>query len=73
MTDTAQMSSFLQKMRAGADNAKDDFVLDDAQVARVVEVLVPQIVTNMPGMSTAGLKCSVTKDDKGWTIRVDRP
>lgn len=46
----------------------------DSQIKATVEILVPRLVTGLPGLP-AGMKCSVEPDadGKAWTIRVERP
>lgn len=64
-----QMGSLLSKMTA---ETSGDVNFNDNQVTAIIEVLLPRMVTNLPGMP-AGMKCSIEKDDTGWTIRVEKP
>lgn len=68
MSDT--MSTLLQKMQA---DATTDAKFTDNQVKSIVEVLIPRMITAMPGMPP-GMTCVITdRDDTGWTVRIERP
>jgi len=67
MTELNQIGSLLSRM-----TTEDKITFDKDQVTRIVEILIPKIVTELPGMP-AGMTCQVKKDDKGWDIRVERP
>lgn len=70
MTDEIKnMGSLLSRMTA---DEKSSFKLNDNQIVAVVEVLIPQLVKGLPGMP-ADMRCEVTADETGWTIRVERP
>lgn len=66
--DGAQMGSLLARMTS----ADPTLSFTSSQVRAVVEVLIPKIVTEMPGMP-AGMRCDVEADESGWTLRVRKP
>lgn len=69
MADVQQMGTLLSKMTT-AEDSQVTFTSD--QVSAVMEVLIPKIATNMPGMPP-GMQCAVERSDTGWVIKVDRP
>lgn len=64
-----QMGSLLSKMTA---ETSGDAQFNDNQVTAMIEVLIPRMVTTLPGMP-AGMKCSIDRDGTGWTIRIEKP
>lgn len=44
----------------------------DEQVKAVMEILLPRIAVNLPGLPK-GITCSVDQDDDGWTLRINKP
>lgn len=67
--DTQKMGSLLSRMTEDTDG---ELRFDSDQVNRVMEILIPAMVTAMPGMPK-GFTCEVKKDADGWTIRVNKP
>lgn len=67
--DIEAMGSLFQKMTV---DTKEELKLNNNQVNNIVEILIPRIAVNLPGMPH-GMKCTVDRDEKGWTIRIDRP
>ncbi len=67
--DIKNMGSLLNRM---TETGSKNITLSENQINAVVEVLIPRIATNMPGMPE-GMTCSVEKDETGWTIRVEKP
>ncbi|MBF4194629.1 hypothetical protein [Mycolicibacterium phlei] len=67
-----QMASLFARMTQESGQAEVMFT--DNQVQAVIEVLIPRMVTAMPGMPK-GMKCDIDRDDdgKGWTLRIRRP
>lgn len=64
-----QMGSLLSKMTA---ETTGEIKFNDGQVTAVVEVLIPRLIQQMPGMP-AGMTCAIERDDTGWTVRIERP
>lgn len=69
LPDIAQMGTLLEKMTT---DTSSEIHFTDSQVIAVMEVLVPKLVTTMPGMP-AGMYCQVDRTPKGWKITVERP
>lgn len=69
MNDTNQMGSLLSKMTA--DTAGETKFSPD-QADSIIEVLLPRIVTGLPGMPK-GFTTSMERDADGWTLRINRP
>lgn len=67
--DIQQMGTLLSKMTA---EQSAEFRLDESQIKSLMEIAVPRFATTFPGLPP-GFKCSVEADERGWTIRVDRP
>jgi hypothetical protein len=63
------MGTLLQKMTA--DNG-DKLKFSADQVRSVIEILIPRMATQMPGMPD-GMTCDVQPDDTGWTLRINKP
>ncbi len=55
-----------------SESAVDEEKFSPDQVAAMIEFVVPRLISETPGMKPAGLTCTVTKDDKGWDIRIDK-
>lgn len=71
INDVSQMSTLLQKMKN--ETSGPDIQFDDNQIKAVVEVMIPRMLTGMPGLP-AGMNVEfLDKTDKSWTIRVTRP
>lgn len=64
------MGTLLSRM---TNSEAPEVTLNSGQVDAIVEVLIPKMISEMPGMKSAGLKCSITRDEAGWNIRIDRP
>lgn len=69
MSGIGNMGSLLAKMTA---ETSGEMKFTSSQVDAVIEILIPRMITGMPGMPK-GMTCSIERDDKGWDIRVDRP
>lgn len=69
LPDINQMGTLLQKMTA---DTSGEIQFTDSQVIAVMEILIPKLVTTMPGMPH-GMYCQVDRSPKGWTITVERP
>lgn len=67
--DIKNMGSLLSKMTA---ETSGEVRFTDGQVKSVMEVLLPRLATNMPGLPP-GITCSVESDDQGWTLRINKP
>lgn len=65
----AEMGTLLSKMTA---DTADKIVFTSNQVTAVVEMVIPKIVSSLPGMPS-GMRCTVDRDDKGWSVRIDLP
>lgn len=63
------MGSLLSKMTA---ETSGEVRFNENQISAVVEVLIPRLITGMPGMPK-GFTCSIDRDDTGWTVRIERP
>ncbi|ASD50799.1 hypothetical protein PBI_LUCKY2013_186 [Mycobacterium phage Lucky2013] len=64
------MGSLMSRMTAAsAEEAR----FTDEQIAALVEIFIPRFVTGAPGVAPAKLSCTVDRDEKGWTIRIDKP
>lgn len=71
MTDIAGMTTLLQKMRQEQPSDAQPFT--DSQVKAVVEILIPRLVTTMPGLPPGMSAEFVERTDKSWTIKITRP
>lgn len=68
----SEMSSFFSKMTSTHDSG-EEFKLNNEQAYAIVEVVIPRMITEMPGLKHLGMKCRfVEKDDDGWTLRIDK-
>lgn len=64
------MGSLLSKMTKATSG---ELRFDKTQVTNIVEILIPRMITSMPGMPK-GMTCDITdKDDKGWNVRIEWP
>lgn len=63
--------SLLDRMTATEDAGQQNFNAD--QVTAMIEIFIPKFVETCPGMAGAGMKCRVTRDADGWSIRIDKP
>lgn len=66
--DKITMSSLLEKMTASDEDKPLRF--NEQQAEMMIGVLVDRLLTGP--MEGLGYKVSLTPDDAGWTIRVDR-
>lgn len=66
--DKITMSSLLEKMTASDEDKPLRF--DAQQAEMMIGVLVDRLLTGP--MAGLGYKVSLTPDDAGWTIRIDR-
>lgn len=66
--DKITMSSLMEKMTASDDDKPLRF--DAQQAEMMIGVLVDRLLTGP--MAGLGYKVSLTPDDAGWTIRIDR-
>ncbi len=68
MLDAQQAGSLLSRMTS---ETSTEIKFTDDQADKIVEVVIPRMVTQMPGMPH--MTCTVERDKKGWTIRVEKP
>lgn len=66
--DVKSMGTLLQKMTA---ETSGEIKFTDDQADKIIEIVIPRMVTQMPGMPN--MTCTVERDEKGWTIRVEKP
>jgi hypothetical protein len=71
MTKQAGMVSLFGKMTNTEENPPLTF--DDSQARMIVEFLIPKLIMDMPMMKAHGFTCSVSEDERGWNVRIDRP
>lgn len=65
-----QMGSLLSRMTG---DKPDDLKLSKTQVTSWIEVAIPRMVTQMPGLPP-GMQCDIDKtSDDSWTLRISRP
>ncbi len=67
-----KQGSLLDRMTQSEAKPTDEESFTPEQAAMMVEFVVPRMITEAPGMKPLGLTCTVTKDDKGWDIRIDK-
>ncbi len=66
------MSSFFSKMASTPDSG-EGMTMSADQAYAIVEVVIPRMVTEMPGLKHLGMKCRfIEKDETGWTLRIDK-
>ena len=70
--DESDRRSLLEKMQ-GMDSESDEIKFDDAQASMLVELVIPRMISQMPGMAAFGFTCDVERVDGGWTIQIRRP
>ncbi|AEK09570.1 hypothetical protein LITTLEE_193 [Mycobacterium phage LittleE] len=64
------MGSLMSRMTAAsAEEAR----FTDEQIASLINIFIPRFVMEAPGMKPAGLTCRIDQDERGWTIRIDKP
>lgn len=66
-TPNIPMATLLERM--SSQKSGDILPFSDAQVQAMVEVVMPGVL-KAPGMPE--MKCTMDRDDKGWTLHVER-
>lgn len=65
-----QMGSLLSRMTKESDKSEIKFT--SSQVRGMVEIVIPKMIREMPGMPP-GMVCQIDRHDDGWTVEIRLP